>query len=119
MPAFAGMTTKVWRFSSLSVRSSGSRRLGQVVADLVEAPLQRQPIKRSDRQADEDRDAVVEPAVDVGEEGALFGLAADEGGRIGDAPKGGHGLARPVRTGLAGGLVANGEDEIQRRRVRA
>ena len=39
------------------------------------------------------------------------------GGRIFDAPVCGHRLARPDGAGFAGGIVANGEYEIERRRA--
>src|SRR3546814_19692223 len=44
--------------------------------------------------------------------------AFDRGG-IFDPPVRGHRLAGPGRTGLAGGIVADGEDEIEFGRVRA
>ena len=47
----------------------------------------------------------------------LFGLGAFDRGRIGHAPMRGHRLARPDRAGFAGGVVADGEDEIHLRRA--
>ena len=50
---------------------------------------------------------------------AIFGFAACRRGRVGHAPMRGHRLARPDRAGFARRVVADGEDEIELRRVRA
>ena len=52
------------------------------------------------------------------EEGVGLLVAADEGRRILDPPMRGHRLARPDRADLVGGVVADGEDEIERRAPR-
>src|SRR5271154_2881768 len=56
------------------------------------------------------------------DEGVAEGLVdlagrAFDGGGIGDAPVGGPGLAGPDGTDFAGGVVANGEDEIEKGRA--
>ena len=43
-----------------------------------------------------------------------LGLGALDDRRVGQAPMGGHRLAGPDRTDLAGGVVTDGEDEIER-----
>ena len=59
------------------------------------------------------------PVPDVarrGDEGRLLlNVRSLDGGRVFDAPMGGHRLARPDRAGLARRVVAKGEDEIHRR----
>src|SRR5260370_6241123 len=42
-----------------------------------------------------------------------FGGVSVNGGRIGNSPVRGHGVSRPDRAGFLGGVVANGEDEVQ------
>ena len=51
----------------------------------------------------------------VGEREAPLGLGAFGKRGIGHAPMGGHGLARPDGANLIGGVVADGEHEIERR----
>src|SRR5262249_47626918 len=75
----------------------GSARLVLLAADLVEALLQRELVERGERKIDEDRDAVGQHAVRVGEGGALLRLAPRHGGGIGQTPMCGHRLARPDR----------------------
>ncbi len=79
---------------------------------------ERQPVQRRHRQVDEQRDAVLEVA-ERGDEGTLLvDVAAFDGGRVLDAPVRGDRLARPQRTGFAGGVVADGQHEIHPRCVR-
>ena len=81
------------------------------------SPLQRQAVEGGERQAAEDADALVEHAVRVGEGQRPLGLAAFRTRGIGQAPVRAHGLARPDRADLLGGVVADREDEIERRRI--
>ena len=100
---------------------SGRRRRFVVpVADLADLV---QPVVQADivevRQIDEDADARRQHAVGVVEGELDLGRRALCPGRIGNAPMGGCRAAGPDRAGLAGGVVADREDEIHLRRVRA
>src|SRR5262249_31773429 len=82
------------------------------------AALQAEPVEAADRQRGKNPDALMEHAVGLLEgetdlRRSAFGLR-----RIGHAPMGRHRLARPHRTALAGGVVADGEHEIDERRAR-
>ncbi len=61
----------------------------------------------------EDPDAMFERAEGVAERQHSLRLAAFDRGRILDAPMRRHRLARPDRAGLAGGLVADRDDEVE------
>src|SRR5262249_25651622 len=63
-------------------------------------------------------DAVFEDDVRIAEGAPLLGFRAAHGGGIGDAPMGGHRIARPYRAQLARRLVADCEHEIHHRRPR-
>ena len=97
----------------LSWPSAGSRPISSQVL------LQRQLVDRVHRQADEDRDAVVEHAVGIGEGEMLLGLGAFHGGRVRHAPMRRHRLARPDRAGFVRRVVADREDEIHLGRARS
>ena len=104
--------------TSPGMTASGRSHLRRL-SDLVEAFLQRQPADAGERQADEDRDAGIEHAVGLGEGVADFRIRAGRLGGVGHAPVPAHGLARPGRADLGGGVVADREDEIRVRRIRA
>src|SRR5580704_16552807 len=91
---------------------SGGRGGGRAAADGVEPRLQGHLVQAAERQAEEDLDAVLERCESLAEGGATLDLGALGGGRIGHAPMRGHRMARPRRASLAGGVVADGEDEI-------
>ena len=74
--------------------------------------LQRELVDRVHRQAGEDRDAIVQHAIGLGEGEMLLRLGAFDRGRVGHAPMRRHRLARPDRAGFAGGVVADREDEV-------
>ena len=83
------------------------------LADLIKTVLEGEPVQGSKRQAHENGDAVVEPAIGIGEGGAFFGLGAFHFGGIGNAPMGRHGVARPYGAGFRRGVIAHGKDEIK------
>src|SRR5213075_1604267 len=65
------------------------------------------------RQAREDSDSIRQCPARLGKRLALSSIATLDHSGIGNAPMGGHGLARPYRTDLAGRVVANRDDEIE------
>lgn len=83
-----------------------------MLADLVEFVLRRDAMK-----GEEEGDAAVEDGEGFAEGvGDLVGGSGDGGG-VGDAPMGGHaverrGVAGPEGADLAGGVVADGDDEV-------
>jgi hypothetical protein len=87
-------------------------------ADRLEALLQAERVETADRQCREGRDALVQHAVGVLEGERDLGLRPGRLGGIGHTPVGGHRLAGPHRAALAGRVVADREDEIERRRAR-
>src|SRR3981081_4380953 len=87
-------------------------------ADLLELGLQAELIQQPDRQRREYRDALMQHPVGLLEGQRDLGRRALGCGRIGNAPMARHRLARPDRTSLARGVVADGEDEIENRRAR-
>src|SRR6516164_8364440 len=105
------------------VRARASARLGHLArrslhaADLLEPALQAQPIEAADRQRRENPDALMQHPVRILERKGDLGRRAFGFGRIGNAPMRGHRLARPHRTDFAGGVVADGEGKIERRRA--
>ena len=94
----------------------GSAPLGQGrAADLVERPLQLESVQGGQRQAQKDLDAVLERPERLAEGHDPGHHVALDLRRVGDAPVGGHGLARPDRADLGGRPVAHGKDEVHRR----
>ena len=89
------------------------------LADLVEAFLQREPADAGERQAGEDRDAGIEHAVGLGEGVIFASVPVAAAGSGTPHPVRAHGLAGPGGADLGGGVVANREDEIHVRRIRA
>src|SRR5438270_9011486 len=83
------------------------------LADLGELLLQAQPVERIHRQVDEDADAIVEHAIGIGKGQMALGVVAGGLGGIGHAPMRRHRLARPDRTDFVGGIIADGEYEIE------
>src|SRR5690349_14776185 len=98
----------------MSVTASGRPGLGRGLADRVQPALERELVQARDRQAGEDLDARVEVAVDALEVGEGLLLAADERGRVLDAPMRRHRLPRPDRADLVRRVVADREHEIER-----
>src|SRR4249920_3477940 len=84
-----------------------------LLANFLETLGQGDAIQFGQRQAEEQLNAVLQPAVGMEECLALVLIAAFDGGRILDAPVRGDRLARPHRAHLAGRVVANGEDEVE------
>src|SRR5581483_11335360 len=87
--------------------------------DLPQVVLELALLQLLDRQLDEEADAVAQLARRLREGQGDFGLAACRLRGIGDAPVRCHRLAVPDRTDFAGGVVTDGEDEIERRRIGA
>ena len=85
-------------------------------ADLGESLLQRGEVLAFDVEIDELGDPRGEPAIRLHEGGALFRVRALDGGGIGNAPMGDERMAGPIGADLAGGAVADGDDEVHRRR---
>ena len=106
------------RFFAHSAAVAGVSPACLGLADGLQLLLQSELVERADRQADENRDAVVEHPERVGEGEPDFSLVAGGGCGIGNAPMRGHRLARPHRAGLGRRVVANREHEIELRRVR-
>src|SRR5215471_15540533 len=86
--------------------------------DLVDIALDRHAVELVDRQRDKQLNAVFESDIGVAEGTPLLGVRALHRGGIGDTPMGGHRVPRPDRTNLAGSLIADGENEVQRWRAR-
>jgi hypothetical protein len=85
--------------------------------DRVELPLQRLAIERLQRQAGEPRDACVE-FPECGLEGAEpLVIGSIDRGRILETPMRGDRLAWPDRTDFPGGVIADREHEVERRRT--
>src|SRR5262245_47680607 len=105
------------------VRARASARLGHLAgrslhaADLLEPLLQAQPIEAADRQRRENANALMQHSVRILERERDLSRGAFGLGWIGNAPMRRHRLAGPHRTGLARGVVADGEGKIERRRA--
>src|SRR5258705_2745250 len=97
-----------------AARARASARLFDVcrrashAPDLLELGLQAELTERPDRQRREYADALMQHPVGVLEGQRDLRRGALGCGRIGDAPMPRHRLARPGRTGLAPGMVADG-----------
>ncbi len=103
----------------ISSPSAALRRRAIDAADVAQPRPERQPVDAVQRQAREGGDAVLEIAERRDERRFLLDVGALDGGGIFDAPMRRHRLSRPHRAGLAGGVVANREDEIHHGRVAA
>src|SRR3984893_16922068 len=75
-------------------------------------------IKRAQWQGRENSDTLKKHPVGIFKRKCDFGRRTFGLSGIGNAPMCGHRLARPNRTCFAGGVVANGEHEIERQRAR-
>ena len=64
-------------------------------------------------QAEEELHAIANLMQGAREGGAFFFVGALDSGGIGKAPVRGDGLAGPERTHFPGGLVADGDDEVE------
>ena len=76
--------------------------------------LQRHPVEARDRKRGESGDAVLQVAERGDEGGQPLNVGALGGRRVLDAPVRRHRLPGPDRADLAGGVVADGEHEIER-----
>ena len=113
--------SKTPRVARRGRRGSGGVRRHQArtlsLSELPQPRLQRQAVECFDRQGAEQLHARFDRVVDVGEDLAPLRIRAFGGGGIGKAPMRGDRLARPDRAHLAGGVVADGDDEIHLRRI--
>ena len=84
------------------------------MADLIEGGLQAFAVGQQlrERQREEGLDAGAEEAIGGGEGGVDFGVGAGGVGRVVDAPVAAEDRAEVGRAGFAGGVRADGEDEI-------
>src|SRR5215510_7296210 len=94
---------------SAALSRGRSRRLS---TDRIKTTLQGQAVKRAERQAREQLDAVLKRRKCLTERAAPLQLRAVHGSRVRQAPMSRHGMARPRGTRLAGGAVTDGEDEV-------
>src|SRR5208337_5145744 len=88
------------------------------LADFLNPLLESETVERLDSQARENLDAIFQLAIDTEKEATLLIVGADEGRRIGDSPVRGDWLARPKWALLGGGLIADGENEVERNAIR-
>src|SRR5579864_2398988 len=102
---------------SLEIGRPGSRvRCGRLVrglADVVEFALECEAVKSLQGKAEEETDSAIEDQEGVPEGAFDIGLAPANGGRIGHAPMRGHRLIGPYRADLFGGVVTDGQDEVE------
>lgn len=89
-----------------------------VLADRIQLLLKTERIERLHREADKDVNPVGEHPDCIGERVAHFRLGPSFRGGVGHAPVSGHWLSRPHGTGLGGGVIAEGESEIELGAVR-
>src|SRR5271168_3650132 len=87
-------------------------------ADFIDFPFDRQPIERFEPQAGEQLDAGFERVKRDAEGSVLLGFRAFASRRIRHAPMRRHRVTGPDRADLAGGLVADGKDEVHLRGAR-
>src|SRR5215471_18190977 len=100
-----------------SARLFRLRRCAVHAADLLEPLLQAKLIEASDRQRGENADTLMQHPVRILERKGDFRHRTFGLGWIGNAPMRGHRLAGPERTGFPRGVVANSENEVERRRA--
>src|SRR5579864_5751783 len=89
-----------------------------LLPDPIDLSLQRHRIQFGKGKAEEQTDPPIKHEENAAEHVGYFLGSPLDGRRIGAAPVRGHGLARPYRTDLLGGVVADGENEVQLRRAR-
>src|ERR1700722_19251408 len=107
------------RVSATSRRSMLSRLgSGVALADLAQSSLQRHTIEGADWKADQEFDASFQLLECLAERRRLFDISAFERRGVGDSPARRHGLSWPDGADLTGGVVADGENKIDRRRSR-
>src|SRR5688500_7808011 len=85
------------------------------LAELDETCLQRHLTQRGEREIEEQRDPLLQVFGSLHEGALLLGIRSLDRRRILDAPMRGGWVPRPDRAGLAGGAVADREDEIHLR----
>src|SRR5205807_286744 len=102
---------------SLETGRRGSRvRCGRQVrglADVVEFALECEAVESLQGKAEEETDSAIEDQEGVPEGAFDLRLAPANGGRVGHAPVGGHRLTGPYGADLFGGVVTDGQDEVE------
>ncbi len=87
------------------------------LADVRQLALDGRLVKHFERQIHEQADAVHHVPEGLFEGPALLGVSAFDGGRVFKSPMRRDRLTRPHRTHFAGGVVADGDDEVHLRCV--
>ena len=87
-------------------------------AHLLELRLRREVVELLERQAGQQLDVTPQHRGRLQESGLPFLLRPLDGRRVFDAPMRSRGLSGPDRADLAGGVVADGQDEVHRWRIR-
>src|SRR6185295_9170933 len=105
------------RPSAKTARCIGYASMRDGLPDASNSLLNRHAIQRLDRHVYQQLYARFQFGEGPAECSASFGIALDRC-RIGNAPVCSDRLARPDRTGLAGGVVADRDDKVDRRRIR-
>src|SRR5512144_3224126 len=88
------------------------------VTDAVDFLFYRQTIQRTQRQAKKQGDTPIQCYKRLPERTVDFFLRPLCGGRIGNAPVCSERLSRPDGADFVGGVIADGKDEINLRRLR-
>src|SRR5262249_14948709 len=100
-----------------SVQLRRLRRRALHPADFLQPVLQAELVERTQRERGEHADAVMQQPIGVIEGKRDLCRGACSRSRIRNAPMSGHGLTGPYGPRLSGRIVANGENEIERRRA--
>src|SRR6266487_3562727 len=88
------------------------------LADFLDPPFEGEAVERVHRQAGENFDAVLQFGVDAEKEAAFLFVTTNKRDGVGGAPMRGDWLSGPDRARFLGGVVADGEDEIELRTAR-
>src|SRR5208283_2655581 len=87
-------------------------------ADFPDPLLKRETVERLESQARENLDAIFQLAVNAEKEAPLLVVIPFEGRGIGYSPMRCDRLSRPKWALLGGGLIADGENEVERNAIR-
>src|SRR5437016_2504344 len=102
---------------SLETGRQGSRvRCGRLVRgldDVVEFALECEAVESLQGKAEEETDSAIEDQEGVPEGAFDLRLAPANGGRVRHGPMSGHRLTGPYRADLFGGVVTDGQDEVE------
>src|ERR1019366_10168298 len=83
-----------------------------LLSNAIDLFLQRETIEGRQRKREKKTDAAIEKKKRFAKGALDFCWSSGDGSRIGNSPVRGHGLPRPQRAGLLGGVVADREDEV-------